>query len=850
MNKYTTRHSVREKRIYTWQGRPARVNRKLQDLVYEAIQVEYEGTSNIQCIKIEDFVLIMSDDEDRPYVAKLLKLFEEGAQQPPVKHALVQWFVRIEEIPKPKQKLLGREAHPNEIFLYEVADCDNQISAETLLKQVKVCQIAPDDPFPPSNPGEDIFFVKLKWDGKNFDELPRGEFPATYSFEPIRNNKNLDSLPGRTQKSFPSRMDGNNEPKGDMVMKTAEYTSQSKKSTKSSSSTDMKNLLQNGLKNFSKRTERDILSELLDDDDDNDEDDCPRKCHRAEMKPRVAKHRVDFSCISDNPQSPSKRLQSQSKNIVLSPFVMVEKVMDNQLSPLQTSKTKQQHSSPPRISGEIIDSCRSKRMKSQMENIGETPRLRRKSVSQRTVFHADNFEIDKDGEESSEDEFIPDNEKGSGSSSENEQQDDDDSVSIRKSVRRTPKWRTKMPGSRTPRTPRTPRQPTPHIPRRTQLAKEPVSVLEEARARLHVSAVPESLPCREQEFQDIYNFVESKVIDGTGGCMYISGVPGTGKTATIHEVIRCLQQAVKQENLPSFQFIEINGMKLTDPHQCYVQILKLLTGQKATADHAATLLEKRFGTPAPKRESTVLLVDELDLLWTRKQNVMYNLFDWPTRKQAKLVVLAIANTMDLPERIMMNRVASRLGLTRMSFQPYTYKQLQQIISSRLNRLKAFENDAIQLVARKVAALSGDARRALDICRRAAEICEYSLSQKAASGLVGMPHVLQALDEMFSSPYITAIRNASVQEQIFMKAVLAEFQRLGLEEATFQQIYQQHIGLCRIEGLQPPTVSETMLVCTRLGACRLLLVESSKNDLHLRVRLNVSHDDVMYALKED
>ncbi|XP_072919103.1 origin recognition complex subunit 1 [Hemitrygon akajei] len=850
MNKYTTRHSVREKRKYTWKGRPTRVNRKLQDLVYEAIQIEYEGTSNIQCITVEDFVLIMSDDEDRPYVAKLLKLFEEGARQPPTKHALVQWFVRIEEIPKSKQKLLGREAHPNEIFLYEVADCDNQIGAETLLKQVKVCQIAPDDPFPPSTPGEDIFFVKLKWDGRSFNKLPRGEFPATNSSEPVHNNKNLDSMPSCTQKSFPSHMDVNNA-KGDMVMKTAEYTLQSKKSTKSSCSMDMKNPLQNDLKKFSKRTQMEILSELLDDDGDNDEDGRPRKCHRAEKKHRVAKRKVDFSCISDHPQSPSKRLQSQSmKNIGLSPLVMTEKAMDNQLSPLKTSKMKQQHSSPPRINGEIMDSCRPKRMKRQMENIGATPRPRRKSASQRTPFYADNFESGKDSEESSEVEFIPDNEKDSGSSSEDEEQDDDDSVSIRKSMRRTPKSKAKVPGSRTPRTPRTPKQPTPHIPRRTQLAKEPVSVLEEARARLHVSAVPESLPCREQEFQDIYNFVESKVIDGTGGCMYISGVPGTGKTATVHEVMRCLQQAVKQENLPSFQFIEINGMKLTDPHQCYVQILKLLTGQKATADHAATLLEKRFGTPAPKRESTVLLVDELDLLWTRKQNVMYNLFDWPTRKQAKLVVLAVANTMDLPERIMMNRVASRLGLTRMSFQPYTYKQLQQIISSRLNRLKAFENDAIQLVARKVAALSGDARRALDICRRAAEICENSLSQKAASSLVGMPHVLQALDEMFSSPYITAIRNASVQEQIFMKAVLAEFQRLGLEEATFQQIYQQHIGLCRIEGLQPPTISETMLVCTRLGACRLLLVESSKNDLHLRVRLNVSHDDVMYALKEN
>jgi hypothetical protein len=39
--------------------------------------------------------------------------------------------------------------------------------------------------------------------------------------------------------------------------------------------------------------------------------------------------------------------------------------------------------------------------------------------------------------------------------------------------------------------------------------------------RLHVSAVPDSLPCREKEFEDIFSFVESKILDGTGGYAYI-----------------------------------------------------------------------------------------------------------------------------------------------------------------------------------------------------------------------------------------------------------------------------------------------------------------------------------------
>lgn len=41
------------------------------------------------------------------------------------------------------------------------------------------------------------------------------------------------------------------------------------------------------------------------------------------------------------------------------------------------------------------------------------------------------------------------------------------------------------------------------------------------------------------------------------------------------------------------------------------------------------------------------------------------------------------------------------GLTRMTFEPYTYLQLQEIVTSRIRELDAFEPDAVELVARKV-----------------------------------------------------------------------------------------------------------------------------------------------------
>ena len=123
------------------------------------------------------------------------------------------------------------------------------------------------------------------------------------------------------------------------------------------------------------------------------------------------------------------------------------------------------------------------------------------------------------------------------------------------------------------------------------------------------------------------------------------------------EVIRKLQRDCDAGDLPNFQFIEINGMRLTEPNQLYVYLWKALGGTKVTTEHAKNLLAKRFtalpstsGAKSKKNtnQTIVVLVDELDLLWNRKQSVLYNIFEWPNSSHAKLVVLAIANTMDLP----------------------------------------------------------------------------------------------------------------------------------------------------------------------------------------------------------
>ncbi len=176
--------------------------------------------------------------------------------------------------------------------------------------------------------------------------------------------------------------------------------------------------------------------------------------------------------------------------------------------------------------------------------------------------------------------------------------------------------------------------------------------------------------------------------------MYVCGVPGTGKTATLSEVIRSLRS--KGKNLPDFELIEVNGMQLTEPQQAYVHIYHHLKGIKVRWDEAVSLLEKYFNNPTTASKPTILVADEFDTLKSSGQRVIYNLLNWAMKPSAQLFVVAIGNIVDV-ER--MGGITSRLGSTRFTFLPYTQSQLQRIVQARLAGMNIYENDAVELVAR-------------------------------------------------------------------------------------------------------------------------------------------------------
>jgi Cdc6-like AAA superfamily ATPase len=305
-----------------------------------------------------------------------------------------------------------------------------------------------------------------------------------------------------------------------------------------------------------------------------------------------------------------------------------------------------------------------------------------------------------------------------------------------------------------------------------ELISKNAPLFDKAVEALKLSVLLEHLPCRETETGVIREFIKTAVAStGTSGnVLYISGVPGTGKTASVLSVVKQLEKSMgKKSACGPFQFAYINSMKLNTPSDLFSQVLyemdiksRPLAGEKPWDQ-----LNRIFSVNDPKRPVTVLLVDEIDYLVTKSQQVVYQLFDWPLLVHSKLVLITISNTMDLPERLM-PRVASRLGLARLNYLPYHHEQIREVIVERLRGVKAehlFSSAALQFVSMKVANSTGDIRKALHICRRAIEIRQ--------GDVVTPTDANKAQYDLYSNPLVAVISGLSYFSRMVLIALCQE-----------------------------------------------------------------------------
>ncbi|KAK2810381.1 hypothetical protein FQN50_003112 [Emmonsiellopsis sp. PD_5] len=291
----------------------------------------------------------------------------------------------------------------------------------------------------------------------------------------------------------------------------------------------------------------------------------------------------------------------------------------------------------------------------------------------------------------------------------------------------TPRHRVQISGKPlTPRTPRTIASPA--------VAQ---SVYAPARQLFARSAAPTRLVGRDTEREELCAFLQDAIESKHGGCMYVSGPPGTGKSAMVDEVCQDIDVA------KSVKVARINCASMTSSKDIYAKLTdELCDDPQLFKKSRSDLLQTMFLHKKRTAPFYLVTLDEIDHLLTTDVEILYALFEWSLQPHSHLILVGIANALDLTDRFLPRLKTKNLRPRLLPFLPYTPSQISSIITTRLRSLlpdnHAGAQDyvpflhpaAIQLCSRKIASQTGDLRKAFDIVRRTIDLIEQETQQKA------------------------------------------------------------------------------------------------------------------------
>lgn len=381
------------------------------------------------------------------------------------------------------------------------------------------------------------------------------------------------------------------------------------------------------------------------------------------------------------------------------------------------------------------------------------------------------------------------------------------------------------------------------------------------------TAVPDRLPAREREMDVIRNFLREHICGKKAGSLYLSGAPGTGKTACLSRILQDLKKELK-----GFKTIMLNCMSLRSAQAVFPAIAQEICQEEVSKPAGKDMMRKlEKHMTAEKGPMIVLVLDEMDQLDSKGQDVLYTLFEWPWLSNSRLVLIGIANTLDLTDRILPRLQArEKCKPQLLNFPPYTRNQIVAILQDRLTQVsrdQVLDNAAIQFCARKVSAVSGDVRKALDVCRRAIEIVESDVKSqtvlkplsecKSPSELlipkrVGLIHISQVMSEVDGNR-MTLSQGAQdsfpLQQKILVCSLMLLIRQLKIKEVTLGKLYEAYSKVCRKQQVAAVDQSECLSLSGLLEARGILGLKRNKETRLTKVFFKIEEKEIEHALKD-
>ncbi|XP_023512124.1 cell division control protein 6 homolog B-like [Cucurbita pepo subsp. pepo] len=393
-----------------------------------------------------------------------------------------------------------------------------------------------------------------------------------------------------------------------------------------------------------------------------------------------------------------------------------------------------------------------------------------------------------------------------------------------------------------------------------------------AKEALHVSTAPTTVMCREDEQSRILNFCKACVEKEKAGSLYVCGCPGTGKSLSMEKVKEQLADWVKESGLQLPDILSINCTSLAKTSDIFTKIMGEAQPQKKR-NGSLTPLQHLQSSYSQKAESSctkmmLIIADELDYLITKDKAVLHNLFMLTTFPFSRCILIGIANAIDLADRFLPRLQALNCKPPVITYRAYSKEQILKILHQRLIVLPfvVFQPQALELCARKVAAVSGDMRKALCVCRNAIELleAEHKASSKEEdhiacdasapeivksreSQIVRLDHMAVALSKTFKSPAVETIQSLPQHQQIILCSVV-KLVRGGKKDTTIGEVNKSYVDICKSTLIPPVGTLELSNMFTVLNDQGLLKLGQSRDDKTRRVLLKVDEADVMFALQ--
>ncbi|KAK3591690.1 hypothetical protein CHS0354_040618 [Potamilus streckersoni] len=387
-----------------------------------------------------------------------------------------------------------------------------------------------------------------------------------------------------------------------------------------------------------------------------------------------------------------------------------------------------------------------------------------------------------------------------------------------------------------------------------------------AKQSFHTSK-PERLVGREKEVEEINAFLKGHMLNKTAGSLYISGAPGTGKTASLMHLLDQLQDQY------SCKTLYLNCMTLKDSSTVFGKLYMDLTGKNApTSKERQRAVEKCLTSAGP---SVVMVLDEIDQLDSKNQEILYTIFEWPSLSRSRLILIGIANALDLTDRVLPRLQARpKCRPQLLNFAPYSKEQITAILKARLEKLEeegvvVMEPSAVMFCARKISAVAGDARKALDVCRRAIELVESDVRSQQVlklsatdcnspiknSGLhvpkkITVQHISKVLSDVYgSSSAAQEQETVPLQQKLVVCSLLLLVKEGKFKEVTVGKLHEVYRSVCQRQQIDSIDFSELQGITTLLEARGIFGIKKAKEARMSKVTLKLDEKELEHTLQD-